>query len=645
MKAPVTAATDPLLATLNEQQRQVVSAPLGRARLVLAGPGSGKTRTLVHRVARLLRDGVPADRVLLVTFTNKAAHEMMARCEALCGSAAWSLMGGTFHGLATKLLRQYGGALGLDPEFRILDRADTEEQLRAAVWDLQLDARRDGLPRVRTLGRIYSAAVQRELSLADVLTLKWPQYAARHDLIEAIGAQFVRRKHEAGVLDFDDLLVGWSLLVDPPDDAGAAVQEATAALRARFVEVLVDEYQDTNAIQGRIADHMARHHGGLTVVGDDCQGIYGFRGADASNLMGFSERFPNAERMLLTHNYRSTPEIIELANQSIAHNTRRLEKELVPVRAASDVPPWVVQCRDRQEEARFIVAKALAYRDEGVPWSQIAVLYRSHALSSDLQVELTRAGVPFVIRSGVRFFEQAHIKDVLAYGRALLGDELGLRRLLLLYPGVGAVTADRIVLAFRSGASLTDLAAAEARPGAHSALQLLAHVAQGGDLSVAESLSAIVDHYAARFVGRFDDAQQRSEDLEELVRFARTFQSFAELFADLPVARQTGRDGGDEEALVLSSIHQAKGLEWSRVFVLSLIEGNLPHAASFAEADGVDEERRLFYVAVTRAADELLLTYAQRAGRERLQMPSRFLSELMPSDQTPPFSHVRPAFD
>ena len=639
--------SDRLLAPLNEQQRAVVRAPLGCARLVLAGPGSGKTRTLVHRVAHLMHIGVPAERILLVTFTNKAAREMMARCEQLCGSAAWSLMGGTFHGLAAKLLRQYGSVLGLDPEFRILDRADTEDQLRAAVADLGLDLRKDGLPRVRTLCRMFSTSVQREVDLEASIRRQWPQYHQQLVLIRAIGARFVERKHQAGVLDFDDLLVGWSLLADPPAGAEPEVQQASQVLRERFVEVLVDEYQDTNAIQGRIADHMASIGQGLTVVGDDCQGIYGFRGADARNLVGFEQRFEAAERLLLTVNYRSTPEILRLANQSIAHNTTRLEKVLEPNRLSLGLPPWVVQCKDREEEARFVVARARQLASTGIPWSEIAVLYRSHALSTELQVELAKQGIPFVVRSGVRFFEQAHIKDVLAYGRAIMGDKLALRRVLLLYPGVGPVSVERAL----DGASIDDRfdqlsnrASGSSRQGLEQAAEVLAGMLERATEGSGAQIAFLVDHYRHVFVRRFDDSNQRSEDLEELIRFAQGFETMNQLLADLPVADQTTRVGEADSALVLSSIHQSKGLEWRRVFVLSLVEGHLPHAASFAEADGVDEERRLFYVAVTRAADELYLTYAQRAGHGRVQTPSRFLSELM-TDQQPPFTMVRPSFN
>jgi len=641
------AELDPLLAPLNLQQRAIVSAPVGRARLVLAGPGSGKTRTLVHRVARLMRDGVPPERILLVTFTNKAAREMMARCEALCGPSAWKIMGGTFHGLAAKILREYGHALGLDPEFRILDRADTEDQLRAAVSDLGLDVRRDRLPRVRTLCRMFSASVQRELDLGSVLATRYPQHHHLLEKIQAIGAQFVQRKHSAGVVDFDDLLVGWSFLADPPDHADALLQETSHALRSQFVEVLVDEYQDTNAIQGRIADHMANLCHGLTVVGDDCQGIYGFRGADAQNLVGFEKRFANAERLLLTINYRSTPEILSLANQSIQSNLSRLDKELEPARVSIGLPPWVVQCTDREEEARFVVARSAQLNAEGVPWSEMAVLYRSHALSTELQVQLTKAGIPFVVRSGVRFFEQAHIKDVLAFGRAVLGDDLALRRALLLFQGVGQVSADKAMKRYAAKPSFAQLGSGASGAAARG-LQIAAKVLEGMEERTvrgpAAQLMFLVDHYRQHILARFDDPGERSEDLEELIRFAEGFETMPQLLADLPVADQS-RIGGDlQGALVLSSIHQSKGLEWSRVFILSLIEGNFPHAASFAEADGVEEERRLFYVASTRAADELYLTYAQRAGHGRLQTPSRFLSELMDREE-PPFTMVRPRFD
>lgn len=639
---------DPLLAPLNEQQRAVVMAPVGKARMVLAGPGSGKTRTLVHRVARLMRDGVPPERILLVTFTNKAAREMMQRCEQLCGSMGWRVQGGTFHGLGAKILRKFGSALGLDPEFRILDSGDTEEHLRAAVTDLGLDIRRDSLPRTRTMARIFSMAAQREMSLEQALLQSWPQHHHNLAQISAVAAQFVRRKQEASHVDFNDLLVGWSLLADPPPEADAALLAASQALQSQFIEVLVDEYQDTNAIQGRIADAMARGNGGLTVVGDDCQGIYGFRGADANNLLAFDERFEAAERQLLTLNYRSTPEILKLANLSIGHNQGRLKKELIATRKSLGLPPFVVRLEDRSEEAQFVVARVAQLRaEEGVAYASMAVLYRSHALSSELQLQLTKAGIPFVLRSGVRFFEQAHIKDVFAFFRAALGDDLALRRVLLLFPGLGQRSADaaikRLLNASVSLRSLSVDASGSGRRGLAQASQLLAGLIDRQSEALAEQMAYIVDLYKENFLQRFDDALERGEDLEELVRFSEGFPDIATLLADLPVSDMSSMKAQDRDSLILSSIHQAKGLEWKRVFLIGMVEGNLPHAASFADAHGLDEERRLFYVAVTRAEDELYLCYAQRGGRGRLQTPSRFLGELMIGDQ-PPFQMVRPSF-
>jgi DNA helicase II / ATP-dependent DNA helicase PcrA len=656
---------------LNPQQRAVVEAPTG-VLLVIAGAGTGKTRTLTYRVARLVAGGCPPERILLCTFTNRAAREMVERVQALLQLDMRRCFAGTFHHIGNRLLRRHADSLGLAADFGILDPEDARTLLASVVAELGLErltAKR--FPPPKQLMGIASFARGTGQPLADVLAAKLPRMVDQVPTMEDVLRRYDARKRAMNLCDFDDLLVRWHELLVRPEHA-----EVAQALRAAFDHVLVDEYQDINALQGSLVDRMAARCGSLTAVGDDAQSIYAFRGADFEQIAGFLHRHPDASIQKLTINYRSTPQILALANRCIAHNRRQHPKELVAVKTPGMVPA-VIPLRDVYQQAELVAQRVLElHHEQTLPLHKMAVLYRNHGHSLELQVELARRQIPFRVRSGVKFFEQAHVKDVVAYLRARQNprDGLSWTRLLRQWPGVGAQTAERIAARLAGFASDDDAdradraaplealasvlpppptvevlehAAAKARGRGREALTKLAQLwAQLEGLSLAapgEALRRIVEAHYGEYADRtFSNGPTRREDLEHLAGYADrypTAQAFLDEVALVQgVAAENVVAGGEpDDVLVLSTIHQAKGLEWPVCFVLWLADGRFPSAQALRSDDELEEERRLFYVAATRAADELYLCYPtleeSRDGPMKLLRPSRFLREL---DDVPP---------
>ncbi len=630
---------------LNEQQIAVVEAGGGPI-LVIAGAGSGKTRTLTFRVARLLADGAAPESILLLTFTNKAAREMLRRVEEVCRVDTRRLTGGTFHHVAHQLLREHGGELGYARGYSILDREDSRDVMTAAIADCGLAVGARRFPKADVVVDLVSMAVNTQTPLSEVVALRRPQFAPLTDDVLRVARRYAERKHEMNAMDFDDLLLNWKILL-------AEREPVRRALAGRFRQVLVDEYQDTNRLQGDVIDLLSGEHRNLCVVGDDAQSIYSFRGAHFANILEFEKRYPDARRFDLTVNYRSTPQILALANASIAANVRQFEKELSSVRADGTLPA-VVPCRDVGQQAAFVAQRALELRDEGIPLPEIAVLYRAHHHSMEIQFELARRGIPFVVRSGVRFFEAAHVKDVLAHLRFARnpGDELALKRCLRIVPGVGTATADAVWNAFagrrRHGAGTLDELLApdvalhvppKGRAGYRRAAELLRSLARRPTCDLpGEAIEKVLDEgYEDYLKAEFLNADSRMEDVRQLAEYARSYEDTEAFLAEIALlteltAESVSEGGETDEKMVLSSVHQAKGLEWRAVFVVWLADGRFPSAQALRDRDGEEEERRLFYVASTRAKDELYLSYplvAAPRDRERIVMKaSRFLEEL-----------------
>ena len=630
-------------AALNPDQYRVVTEGDGHV-LVLAGPGSGKTRTLIYRVAYLLEHGVSPHEILLVTFTVKAAREMLRRVDGLLRQQPEGLWGGTFHHIGNLILRQHATHLGFTPQFTILDEEDATDLIAASLDDLKISKTERRLPHANVLNAMISLAANTQRPLAQIVAHDYPYFTDVIGIVEQVAARYRERKRRANALDYDDLLGNWLRLMDE-------FPEVADAYRRRFRYVLVDEYQDTNRLQSAVIRTMGRHHRNILVVGDDAQAIYAFRGADVTNLLEFPQQFPDATIFKLETNYRSTPQILEVANASITQNHRQFEKVLKATRPAGDLPATVPLINSRQQ-AMFAAQRVLELRDEGTSLAEIAVLFRARYQAAELELELTRRDIPYVIRGGVRFFEQAHIKDLLAYLKLLVNpfDELAWERTLRLHDGIGQAYARKIWEHF-SHAPHPVHAALENATGHGLGLPLRAqsswrtfhrHLTL---LQAPESLTqpgqviaTLVEHgYRAYLEEHRQDARDRLEDLTQLVAFADTYESVETFLADLSL--REGFSGETiagwtppDEHLVLSTIHQAKGLEWKVVFLLGMSDGQFPHPKSFEDPNALEEERRLFYVAVTRAKDTLYVTYpltryAPQTG-EILMKPSLFLQEL-----------------
>ena len=646
--APQKQAFD-LTRELNPQQIAVVQAP-PRELLVLAGAGTGKTRTLTYRVARLVASGCHPERILLCTFTNRAAREMVARVEGLLGVDMRRCSAGTFHHIGNRILRRHGQAIGLSPDFGILDPEDARTLLASVITELgveALTARRFPTPKV--LANLISLASGTRQPLEKVVEQHNLKLLDQAGMMIQVARRFAERKRLMNVVDFDDLLGEWLRLLEDTTTVGVA--GVGDELRASYDHVLVDEYQDINALQGALCDAMARDHRSLTCVGDDAQSIYSFRGADFTQIAAFRARHPQADVYKLTINYRSTPQILALANRSIAHNRSQYPKELTAVKGPGAVPA-LIPLRDVFQQAEFVAQRVLELHHEyDMPLARMAVLYRNHSHSLELQVELTRRQIPFTVRSGLRFFEQAHIKDVCAYLRAKQNpqDALSWVRLLRLWPGIGAQTAETLATHLAQGTSSAGTSAQRlaeqatlARGRAREALTRLAELwailEDPGLQNPGDMIRRVVERHYGEYADRnFPNAAARKEDLEQLAGYAERYPAASEFLGELALVQGISAEnvlGAEQpdDMLVLSTIHQAKGLEWPICFVLWLAEGRFPMATAMRTPADVEEERRLFYVAATRAGDELYLSYPvieeTRDGPSHMLRPSKFLIEL-----------------
>jgi DNA helicase-2/ATP-dependent DNA helicase PcrA len=661
---------------LNPQQLAAVTAPPGPA-LVIAGAGSGKTRTLTYRVAYLLEQGVPADRILLLTFTNKAAGEMMHRVAGLLGRQLPSLWGGTFHSIGARILRSHADLLGYRRDFTILDRDDAKDLIKTCIAEAGIETKGTHFPKPEVLCEIFSLAVNTHKSTADILEEQFDYFEQITRLVADVQKRYTDRKRATNAMDFDDLLALWLRLLQEHADVREHYQR-------RFQFILVDEYQDTNKLQSDLIDLLAERHHNVTVVGDDAQSIYAWRGANFQNIFKFPKRHPDAKVFKIETNYRSTPEILKVANAAIAANRDQFTKILTPARK-SGLKPALVTCADAAQQAAFIAQRVAELPEEGVNLNQVAVLYRSHFHALELQLELTKRNIPFSITSGIRFFEQAHIKDVTAYLKLVANpqDELAFKRIALLLPGIGARGAEKIWKIFSAkmeGAassapgnspltrpSTTLSPPGGKRDGARGDRQVLATALASCAKSVpakaasawkqfVETISQLEDktvrQSAAKMLRLVMDAgyddylkenyanyRNRLEDLEQLAVFAYQFGSVEDFLTQLALLTNVEAEDGDPanrdaEQIRLSTIHQAKGLEFDVVFVIMLCDGLFPSARSMENAEGEEEERRLFYVAITRAKNELYLSYPlMRAGygstgMDAMQQPSRFLGEV-----------------
>ncbi|NLN59746.1 MAG: ATP-dependent helicase [Deltaproteobacteria bacterium] len=627
---------------LNDEQYDVVMEP-GGPLLVIAGAGSGKTRTLTYRVTRLIDEGQDPGRILLATFTNKAARSMVGRVQSLLMREVPRLWGGTFHHIAHRILRTNAERVGYNRRFSIIDAEDARQLMNTCLADRKIPSSTNDFPKGNVLTDILSLSVNTEESLESVISGRYPFFICRLGEIEGVLTHYRERKKALNLMDFDDLLFFCRHVLRDHADV-------LERYSGRFLHVLVDEYQDTNKIQAEIIDLLASGHRNLMVVGDDSQSIYSFRGANFENILRFPDKYPDCRLFKLETNYRSTPEILHLANLCIVQNRRQFHKELRSIRGGG-IKPVVVPTRNVYQQAEFVAQRILELSGDGVPLSEIAVLYRAHYHSMELQMELTRRRIPFEIRSGIRFFEQAHVKDVVSYLRIMDNpkDELAWRRILGLYPRIGKATIEKIwkflaveaspLQAIMEDAFLKQIPKG-AVPGIEKCREIFHRMDDGSEPpDPREAVEHVLQHgYGDYIRGKYSDWSSREDDLVQLAVYASKFTDLDAMLSELALMSNTGEQEGSEiedvpsDRVILTSIHQAKGLEWSAVFVLWCCEGMIPLARALNEPDGEEEERRLFYVAVTRAKDRLHLCcplYDPNRGMGYLPLsPSRFIREL-----------------
>lgn len=617
------------LSGLNEAQREAATYGAGSLTvagplLVIAGAGSGKTNTLAHRVAHLLAEGADPDRILLLTFSRRAADEMTRRVQRIASQVsprharlvsagfAWS---GTFHSIGARLLREYAGRIGLDPAFTIHDREDSADLMNLVRHDLALSTQSKRFPLKGTCLAIYSAVVNTQGSLAQVLQTSFPWCAEWEEALKRLFLAYVEAKQAQQVLDYDDLLLYWAQMVGEPMLA--------EEIGLRFSHVLVDEYQDTNRLQSALLLAMKPDGQGLTVVGDDAQSIYSFRGATVRNILDFPGHFdPPARLVTLERNYRSTQPILAAANEVIAQAKERYSKDLWSERAAVD-KPRLVSVRDEVDQANYVVEQVLARRESGIRLKAQAVLFRASQHSVRLEIELTRRNIPFVKFGGLKFLEAAHVKDVLAIMRWSQNsrDRVSGFRAIQLLPGIGPKTAGRILDNLQAAVPGCSLLAEQ--PVADSTRPIwleFANLVEG--IAQVAPWPAPFEQAAGWYEGQmdrlFEDAEVRRADIQQLARIAATYPNLerflTELTLDPPDATsdQSGAPLLDEDYLILSTIHSAKGREWSSVSVLNVVDGCLPSDMATGSEMEIEEERRLLYVAMTRAKDHLDLMLPQR---------------------------------
>ncbi len=619
--APAFAGAIDYAAELNEQQLAAVTARPGPL-LVIAGAGSGKTRTLTYRVAYLLENGIDARNILLLTFTNKAARQMLDRVSNLLPVDAGGIWGGTFHSIGNRMLRRHGSALGYSSGFTIMDREDQKDLITTVVASSGIDPKEMRFPKADVLADIFSFVVNTEHSIEELLAEKFPYFLPLLEAIKDVHARYERKKKATNSMDFDDLLEKTLRML-------LEHEHIAQFYRRQFQFILVDEYQDTNKIQADFIDTLAAEHKNVMVVGDDAQSIYSWRGANFQNILEFPKRYPNAQVFKIELNYRSVPEILEVANAAIAANVQQFKKNLSAVRDSMAMKPALV-----------------ALNDGGV-------LYRAHYHAAELQLELSRRGIPYQITSGIRFFEQAHIKDVASFIRFVANprDEVAFKRMVRLLPGIGGKSAENLWNAWEKSLEangdvvswserLLNLnVSTRSRKMWEQLAATLDEMAPNGKPNppsemIVSVVEAIYDDYAK---ANFTNYEVRREDLNQLAAFARQFSDVQEFLSQLALisnvdAEAAPNANADNEAVNLSSVHQAKGLEFHTVFVIWLTDGMFPSSRSLETRDAIEEERRLFYVAITRARDELYLSYAHMRLNvgygDVFQRPSRFLKEI-----------------
>lgn len=614
---------------LNEAQLEAVKSKDGPI-LVIAGAGSGKTKTLTYRVARLIENGIKPENILLLTFTKKAAAEMLSRATIVLDNRCEKVAGGTFHSFANIILRKYSKLLGLKNNFTIMDRADCEDVINHIVGQL-FPKKEKRFPKKSTLLDIYSKSINKVTPTKQIIADEFPQFAHCEDKIIEVHKAYVAYKRENSVLDYDDLLLYIKLLLENNDGL-------RKRLSNEYKYIMVDEYQDTNTLQADVIRLLASEHNNIMAVGDDAQSIYSFRGANYRNILDFPRLFENTKIIKLEQNYRSTQNILKLTNEIISKAKEKYTKNLFSNIVSPQVPALIC-AKDTQMEADFICQRILELLDEDISLSDICVLTRNARMSYNLEIELSKRAIPFQKFGGPKFMETAHIKDVVAHLRVILNpdDVISLTRILLLLKGVGASTVNNIMPIIK-GDLKPDIKLLPSNKS-QSLTPLFNTLGQLRDYSTTkkpeEIVSAVINYYRPILKDKYDDFSKREKDLDHFEYLSTQYSNLEDFISDLalepPDASVEGmyKKNSDDEALTISTIHSAKGLEWDSVFIIGAVDGRFPSAYSFNSEEEMDEELRLMYVATTRAKNNLYITYPVDMYDYSMNMvlskPSRFL--------------------
>ncbi len=620
---------------LNPSQFEAASA-LDGAYLIIAGAGTGKTRTLVYRVARLVESGYDPKSILLLTFTRKAANEMMNRASILLDNRCSKVNGGTFHSFANLTLRKYAKAVGLDSSFTILDQGDSEDVINLIRSEAGFISKEKRFPNKKTLEKVFSLSVNTAKPVEQIIEEDYPHFKDELDKILDIQKIFTNYKHKNNLLDYDDLLV---YLKNFLVEFGPGAKSLLSSIKY----VMVDEYQDTNKLQADIVKGLTQINNNIMVVGDDSQSIYSFRGANFKNIMEFPKLFKDVKLIKLEENYRSVQPILDFTNHIIERSLEKYPKNLY-TKKTGGILPVIIAASTENLQSKFIVEKILDLREEGVSLKNIAVLFRSSFFSFDLEIELAKADIPFQKFGGMKFIETAHIKDILAFLRIAANpkDIVSWYRVLLLHEGVGPKTAQRI---------LDELATArltiKADPEYNTSFKYNDRIVNLFKLLYklhidktlpSEKAQLAVDYYYPLFKDKYDDFNKRKKDIDIFLNITENYKTLNNLLADMAIEPiidsviDIGPEDKENEFVTLSTIHSAKGLEWHSVFIIHLVEGFFPSSRSVEKVETLEEERRLMYVASTRAKQNLFITYPMnlfdREAGTTLSKPSRFISEI-----------------
>ncbi len=636
---------------LNEEQLEIVNNIKGPM-LIIAGAGSGKTRTIVYSVAKLLVSGVKPSEIMLVTFTNKAAKEMIKRVEILLGKRPKGIWAGTFHSMGNRFLRKYAKTLGLKPNFTIMDQTDSKGLMKLAINQANVKEFEERFPSSAVAKNILSFSINCNKTIREVILWKYPQFDKDKIItkLKEVLNIYKAKKARDNLVDFDDLLVFWNRLLDERMVAKSIAQ--------RIKYVLVDEYQDTNYIQDEIISKIVKENPNQNVmaVGDDAQSIYAFRGANFENILNFEKKYKDCKRYVITYNYRSVPQILDLANDSIRHNKKQHTKNMNPVRSEGD-SPFQVNVEDEWEQARFISNQILKLRTDDYKFSEMAVLCRASFHLLQIELELQAKNIPYEVRAGIAFFEKAHIKDLLAHLRIIENpyDEIAWSRVFSIVPGIGGASAEKIFRAISSTSNPLETLLNKsffttkmkgARIPEKGRKKLILHAKNLRDFTsqdvpeeIIKSLVKILEDYIR---SKYENWQERIDDLTQLGVYAQKYPTIRRLLETLSLnvssleskSVRMGIQSEDEKPLVLSTIHRAKGLEWRVVFIPMLSEDFFPSSRVVGDADAYEEERRVFYVATTRAKDLLYLVSPSMIRTYRGYQTSRlsqFITELKPN--------------